>query len=134
VENAEFLRGEIEKIPLPDASVDVIVSNCVVNLSTDKDRVFAEAFRVLRPGGRLAISDIVAKGEVPAELRRDAELWAGCLAGALEESEFRAKLAAAGFDQVEFRTTRVLEETGGRLSSAFVRAVKPATGSRPAAS
>jgi SAM-dependent methyltransferase len=131
VENAEFLKGEMELIPLPDASVDVIVSNCVVNLSTDKDRVFAEAFRVLRPGGRLAISDIVVRGELPPGVRADAELWAGCVAGALEEPEFRAKLARAGFVDVEIRTTRVLD---ARIASAFIRAVKPASGSRPAAS
>jgi len=104
VENVEFLKGEIEKIPLPDNSVDVIISNCVINLSGDKDRVLAEAFRVLRPGGRFAVSDIVVRGEMPAEIRRF-QLWAGCIAGALEESEYRSKLAAAGFDQIEVEPT-----------------------------
>ena len=97
-QNVEFLKGEIENIPLPDNSVDVIISNCVINLSGDKDRVLAEAFRVLRPGGRFAVSDVVVRGEVPAAIRRSVELWIGCVAGALEESEYRAKLSGAGFD------------------------------------
>src|ERR1700690_3368580 len=101
VSNVEFLKGEIENIPLPDASVDVIISNCVINLSGDKDRVLAEAFRVLRPGGRFAVSDVVVRGEVPTVIRRSVELWIGCVAGALEESEYRAKLSGAGFEQVE---------------------------------
>jgi len=95
--NAEFLKGEMENIPLPDDSVDVIISNCVINLSADKDRVLREAFRVLKPGGRFAVSDVVVRGEVPADIRRSVELWIGCVAGALEESQYRAKLAAAGF-------------------------------------
>ncbi|HEY8371105.1 MAG TPA: arsenite methyltransferase [Thermodesulfobacteriota bacterium] len=144
VENAEFLKGEIERIPLPDSSVDVIISNCVINLSADKDRVFAEAFRVLKPGGRLAVSDIVVRGRVPPEIRRSLELWAGCVAGALEEGEYRSKLAAAGFEAIEVEPTRVyraedardwlaragLDESAlatidGTFVSAFVRAVKP---------
>ena len=120
--NVEFLKGEIEHIPLPDASVDVIVSNCVINLSADKDQVLREAFRVLRPGGRVAISDIVVQGPVPAELRRDLELWIGCIAGALEESEYRAKLGAAGFVDVHVETTR---DHGRKFTSAFIRALKP---------
>src|SRR5258705_12181509 len=98
--NVEFLRGEIEHIPLPDNSVDVIISNCVINLSGDKDRVLGEAFRVLKPGGRFAVSDIVVRGEMPAEIRRRVELWAGCIAGALEESEYKSKLAAAGVGKI----------------------------------
>src|SRR5438128_6469733 len=101
VTNVEFLKGEIENIPLPDASVDVIISNCVINLSGDKDRVLREAFRVLKPGGRFAISDVVVRGEVPAEVRKSMELWVGCIAGALEEFEYRDKLYAAGFETVE---------------------------------
>src|ERR1017187_8199945 len=100
VENVEFLKGEIENIPMPDNSVDVIISNCVINLSGDKDRVLSEAFRVLRPGGRFAVSDVVVRGEVPAEIRRSIELWVGCVAGALEESEYRTKLATAGFEGI----------------------------------
>jgi len=146
VTNAEFLKGQLEAVPLPDATVDVVLSNCVVNLSTDKDRVFAEAFRVLRPGGRLAIADIVVEGEVPATLRRAIELWSGCLAGALEVGEARAKLATAGFEDVDIEITRtfgpealgeaglkLLAELGidpakvpGRFASAFVRGKKPA--------
>jgi ubiquinone/menaquinone biosynthesis C-methylase UbiE len=142
----EFLKGEIERIPLPSNAVDVIISNCVINLSADKDRVFAEAFRVLKPGGRLAVSDVVVRGEVPAEIRRSVELWIGCLAGALEEREYRDKLAAAGFEGIDLEPTRVyhVEEardflTGAgldvdaiapqvadRFMSAFVRARKPA--------
>jgi len=145
VQNAEFLKGEIENIPLPDNAVDVIISNCVINLSADKDRVLAEAFRVLRPGGRFAVSDIAVRGEIPAEIRRNIELWFGCLAGALQESEYRAKLAAAGFDEIDVEATRVYTaeqakeffasgnlEAGkiaplvdGKFISAFVRARKP---------
>lgn len=143
--NVEFLKGEIESIPLPDASVDVIISNCVINLSADKDRVLAEAFRVLKPGGRLAVSDVVVRGEVPADIRRSVELWAGCVAGALEEGAYRTKLARAGFEAVEVEPTRlyraedvrdwlaaaglgadqVAEAVDGKFMSAFVRAVKP---------
>jgi len=144
VRNVEFLKGHIEEIPLPANTVDVIISNCVINLSADKGRVLRESFRVLKPGGRFAVSDIVVRGEVPAAVRRSMELWIGCLAGALEESEFRELLTAAGFEQVEIEPTRVysaedasqfLEESGldagfadqieGRFMSAFVRAVKP---------
>ena len=144
LQNVEFLKGEIENIPLPDNSVDVIVSNCVINLSGDKDRVLAEAFRVLKPGGRFAVSDIVVRGEIPDRIRRDMELWAGCVAGALEESEYRAKLAAAGFEEIAVEPTRVytseqagsfLKDSGldvaeiaplvdGKFMSAFVRARK----------
>ncbi len=144
-ENVEFLKGEIEEIPLPDGSVDVIISNCVINLSGDKRRVLEEAFRVLRPGGRFAVSDVVVRGTLPDEVRRNMELWAGCVAGALEEGEFRALLREAGFEDVEVEPTRVydpeeargmLEEAGvdvdglardldGRLMAAFVRARKP---------
>src|SRR5258705_3263404 len=128
--NVEFLKGEIEHIPLPDKSVDVIISNCVINLSGDKDRVLSEAFRVLKPGGRFAVSDIVVRGQMPAEIRRRVELWAGCIAGALEESEYQSKLAAAGFEQIEVEPTRIYtaddtkrflaknEETGKILKSA----------------
>ncbi|MBV9110151.1 MAG: arsenite methyltransferase [Gemmatimonadetes bacterium] len=146
VENVEFLKGHIEEIPLPDDSVDVIISNCVINLSGDKPRVLAEAFRVLKPGGRLAVSDVVVRGDVPAELRRSMELWVGCVAGALEESEFRRLLAESGFEEVDIEPTRVydiedardfLEGAGvdvdavasaidGRVASAFIRARKPA--------
>ena len=145
VTNVEFLKGEIEDIPLPDNSVDVIISNCVINLSADKDRVLAEAFRVLKPGGRFAVSDVVVRGDdVPAEVRRNMELWIGCVAGALEEGEYRSKLAAAGFTNVDVEPTRIyraedaksfLEQGGldstllskvdGRFMSAFVRAEKP---------
>src|SRR3990172_2207399 len=106
VTNVEFLKGEMEEMPLPDGSVDVIISNCVVNLSPDKDRVLAEAFRVLKPGGRVAIADIVVRGSVPRGLRRSLELWAGCVAGALEENEYRQKLAAAGFTDIEIEALR----------------------------
>jgi arsenite methyltransferase len=142
--NVEFLKGEIENIPLPDDTVDVIISNCVINLSADKDRVLREAFRVLKPGGRLAVSDIVARGEMPAAIKRSIELWTGCVAGALEESEYKAKLAAAGFEHVDLETWRVyrvedaesfLAKAGisaadaaaadGRFASAFIRASKP---------
>ncbi len=148
VENAEFLKGEIEKIPLPDNSVDVIISNCVINLSADKDRVLHEAFRVLKPGGRFAVSDIVVRGEVPADIRRNVELWIGCMAGALEENEYLAKLTRAGFEVITMEPTRIyrinearelLTSKGidvdaiapmadGKFMSAFVRAKKPDTG------
>jgi len=146
VENVEFLKGEIEHIPLPDNSVDVIISNCVINLSADKDRVLAEAFRVLKPGGRFAVSDVVVRGDdVPAEVRRSMELWIGCVAGALEEGEYRAKLTAAGFAGIDLEPTRIyraedaksfldgagldpslVSKVDGRFMSAFVRAQKPA--------
>ncbi|PYV13163.1 MAG: arsenite S-adenosylmethyltransferase [Acidobacteria bacterium] len=146
LENVEFLKGEIENIPLPDDSVDVVISNCVINLSSDKKRVLEEAFRVLRPGGRLAVSDVVVRGEVPAEIRRSVELWIGCVAGALRDEEYRSYLAAAGFSDVEIEPTRVYRladarefmagsgidvETvaplaDGKFMSAFVRARKPA--------
>jgi arsenite methyltransferase len=134
--NVRFLHGHIEAIPLADAAVDVIVSNCVINLSTDKAQVLREAFRVLRPGGRFAVSDMVVQGTMPAELRRDVESWAGCIAGALEETEYRRLLAAAGFEDVEVQVTRVHDRPelagrlDGRLVSAFVRARKPAAGGR----
>ena len=120
--NVEFLKGTIEAIPLPDNSVDVIISNCVINLSTDKDAVLREAFRVLKPGGRFAVSDVVVRGEVPAEVRRSMELWVGCIAGALEETEYAAKLRAAGFADVEVEPWRIYD---GSFASAFVRARKP---------
>jgi len=146
IKNVEFLKGAIENIPLPDNSVDVIISNCVINLSGDKDRVLAEAFRVLKPGGRFAISDVVVRGQVPAGIRKSMELWVGCIAGALEESEYREKLARAGFASIDVEPTRVykmeearefLEAAGldadtvgpqidGKFISAFVRATKPA--------
>src|SRR5215510_1849565 len=126
VDNVEFLKGEIEQIPLPDCSVDVIISNCVINLSPDKDRVIAEAFRVLKPGGRFAVSDVVVRGEVPDDIRRDAEAWVGCIAGALEEDEYRSKLTRAGFSDVDLERWRVYDIAGGRFASAFVRATKPA--------
>jgi arsenite methyltransferase len=142
VTNVEFLKGELESIPLPDESVDVIISNCVVNLSADKDLALAEAFRVLRPGGRFAVSDVVVRGEVPSEVRKNVELWIGCLAGALEENEFEAKLTRAGFTDVEIVPTRIYTsedardflldlgaapaEVDGKFMSAFVRATKPA--------
>src|SRR5947199_8325367 len=107
VENVEFLKGQIESIPLPDNSVDVIISNCVINLSSDKDRVLGEAFRVLKPGGRFAVSDVVTHGDIPPEVRESVLLWVGCLAGALEETEYRAKLAAAGFTGIDVEPTRV---------------------------
>ncbi len=145
VENVEFLKGEIENIPLPDASVDVIISNCVINLSADKDRVLREAFRVLRPGGRFAVSDVVTRGPVPDSVRKSMLLWVGCIAGALEEQDYRAKLTGAGFTDVSVEPTRVynvedarhfLTEAGvdvdaiapqvdGRFLSAFIRAQKP---------
>src|ERR1700719_3099310 len=101
VGNVEFLKGEIENIPLPENSVDVVISNCVINLSADKDRVLREAFRVLRPGGRFAVSDVVVRGPVPADIRKNVELWVGCIAGAMEETEYRSKLAAAGVEEIE---------------------------------
>jgi arsenite methyltransferase len=144
-QNVEFLKGEIENIPLPDNSVDVVISNCVINLSADKGKVLREAFRVLRPGGRFAVSDVVVKGEVPAEIRRNIELWVGCVAGALEESEYRSLLAAARFEQISIEPTRVYKvddarqflsthgidadsiaaQVGGKFMSAFIRAKKP---------
>jgi len=147
VENVEFLKGAIENIPLPENSVDVIISNCVINLSGDKDRVLREAFRVLKPGGRLAISDVVVRGEVPADIRKSVELWVGCVAGALEEFEYRDKLFSAGFETIDIEPTRVykVEEArdflatagldvdkvapliDGKFMSAFVRATKPAS-------
>ena len=131
--NVEFLKGEIEHIPLPDNSVDVIISNCVINLSADKDRVIGEAFRVLKPGGRLAVADVVLRGDdIPAELRRSMELWVGCVAGALEETTYRRKLADAGFDAIDLEPTRVYdasdaEQIGGHIMSAFIRARKPSS-------
>ena len=107
VENVEFLKGEIEHIPLPDNSVDVVISNCVINLSADKDRVLREAFRVLKPGGRFAVSDVVMRGEVPEQVRRSMQLWVGCIAGALQDHEYIAKLAKAGFDGIDIEPTRV---------------------------
>jgi ubiquinone/menaquinone biosynthesis C-methylase UbiE len=143
--NVEFLRGEIEQIPLPANSVDVIISNCVINLSGNKDAALREAFRVLKPGGRFAVSDVVVRGELPEEIRRSLELWVGCVAGALSEAEYRDKLAAAGFENVELETTRVYavedaraflanagidvdrvaDEIEGKVVSSFVRATKP---------
>ena len=124
VANVEFLKGELENIPLPDGSVDVIISNCVVNLSADKDRALSEAFRVLRPGGRFAVSDVVVRGAVPAEVRKSVELWIGCLAGALEEKEFEAKLTRAGFTDVEIVPTRIYTSEDARdfLSAAGIDA------------
>ncbi|MDQ3949850.1 MAG: arsenite methyltransferase [Gemmatimonadota bacterium] len=130
-ENVEFLKGEIEQIPLPDNSVDVIISNCVINLSGDKRRVLAEAFRVLKPGGRFAVSDVVVRGEVPTELRRDMELWVGCIAGALEENEFLTLLTEVGFENADIEPTRIYElDVQGRFMSAFVRATKPTAEAR----
>jgi arsenite methyltransferase len=143
-ENVEFLKGEIENIPLPESAVDVVISNCVINLSADKDRVFQEAFRVLRPGGRFAVSDVVVKGEVPAEIRRNMELWVGCVAGALRDSEYISKLSNAGFKEVSIEPTRVYKlddarqflaaqgidadsiapQVEGKFISAFIRATK----------
>ena len=147
VENVEFLKGEIEPIPLPDNSIDVVISNCVINLSADKDRVLREAFRVLKPGGRFAVSDVVTRGDVPAEVRQNMLLWVGCIAGALQDSEYIAKLATAGFDGIDIEPTRVysiedartfLSGQGidveamaaaveGKFISAFIRAKKPAS-------
>ncbi len=143
--NVEFLKGEIENIPLPDNSVDVIISNCVINLSADKGKVLREAFRVLKPGGRFAVSDVVTKGDVPREIKRSIELWVGCIAGALEETEYRDKLRDAGFERIDVEPTRVykvedaaafLAQKGldaatiapaveGKFFSAFIRATKP---------
>jgi SAM-dependent methyltransferase len=143
--NVEFLRGEIEHIPLPDNSVDVIISNCVINLSADKDRVLREAFRVLRPGGQFAVSDVVTRGQIAPEIRQSVLLWVGCVAGALDEGEYRSKLAGAGFEQIEIQPTRIYRaedarellkakgmdpdriaaEVDGKFMSAFVKAVKP---------
>jgi arsenite methyltransferase len=145
--NVEFLKGEIEHIPLPDNSVDVIISNCVINLAADKDRVLREAVRVLKPGGRFAVSDVVVRGEVPAAIRRNVELWIGCVAGALDDRDYRAKLAAAGFADIDIEPTRVYQSADalsffegtdidvdeiaaavdGKFMSAFVRARKPAS-------
>lgn len=146
VENAEFLRGEIENIPLPDNSVDVIISNCVINLSADKDRVLREAFRVLKPGGRFAVSDVVTRGAVPDDVRKNMMLWVGCIAGALDDYQYIAKLARAGFENIDMEPTRVynIEDAraflsgqgidvdamaaavDGKFMSAFIRATKPA--------
>ena len=145
--NIEFLKGEIEHIPLPDKSVDVIISNCVINLSADKDRVLQEAFRVLKPGGRLAVSDVVTRGEMQPEIRKSVLLWVGCIAGALEEKEYRNKLADAGFEKIEVEPTRIYRvedareflahegvdvdvlaaQVDGKFMSAFIRAVKPSS-------
>jgi arsenite methyltransferase len=145
IENVEFLKGEIESIPLPDNSVDVIISNCVINLSANKDRVLREAFRVLKPGGRFAVSDVVTRGEMHPEIRKSVLLWVGCVAGALEENEYRDKLASAGFEGIDVEPTRVYRvedarefltgqgidadaiapQVDGKFMSAFVRAVKP---------
>lgn len=145
VDNVEFLKGEIEHIPLPDNSVDVIISNCVINLSADKDCVLREAFRVLKPGGRFAVSDVVTRGEMLPEIRKNVLLWVGCVAGALEENEYRSKLMSAGFEQIDLEPTRVYRiedareflsgqdidvdviapQVDGKFMSAFVRAVKP---------
>jgi ubiquinone/menaquinone biosynthesis C-methylase UbiE len=146
VTNVEFLKGEIEHIPLPDNSVDVIISNCVINLSGDKDRVLAEAYRVLKPGGRFAVSDVVTRGEVPGQVRQSMLLWVGCIAGALDETDYRRRLAAAGFEDVEVEPTRIYNiedartflsgqgidvdvmapQVEGKFLSAFIRATKPA--------
>ena len=151
VENVEFLKGEIEKIPLPDNTVNVIISNCVINLSADKDRALAEAFRVLKPGGRLAVSDVVVRGEIPAQIRRNVELWVGCLSGALEESDYVARLTRAGFEDVSIERTRVYKVddareflsghgfdvdaiaplVDGRFFSGFIRARKPLANPTP---
>ncbi len=147
IENVEFLKGAIENIPLPDNSVDVIISNCVINLSGDKDRVLAEAFRVLKPGGRFAVSDVVVRGDVPQNIRKSMELWVGCISGALEENEYREKLGRAGFESIGVEPTRVYKveeaheflaaagldpetvgpQIDGKFISAFVRALKPAS-------
>jgi len=147
LENVEFLKGEIEHIPLPDNSVDVVISNCVINLSADKSQVLREAFRVLKPGGRFAVSDVVTRGEISPEIRKSVLLWVGCVAGALEDVEYRRKLTAAGFEQIEIEPTRIYKaedardllaaegvdldaiapQVDGKFMSAFVRAVKPAS-------
>jgi SAM-dependent methyltransferase len=146
VENVEFLKGEIEHIPLPDNSVDVIISNCVINLSGDKDQVLREAFRVLKPGGRFAVSDVVVRGDVPAEIRRNVELWVGCVAGAMQDTEYTDKLVKAGFAAIDIEPTRIYEIedarqflagqgvdvdaiaplVAGKFMGAFIRATKPA--------
>jgi len=146
LENVEFLKGEIESIPLPDNSVDVIISNCVINLSADKNRVLRETFRVLKPGGRLAVSDVVTRGEMLPEIRQSVLAWVGCIAGALDESDYRSKLTAAGFEQIDIEPTRIYRaedareflsgqgidvdklapQVDGKFFSAFIRAVKPA--------
>jgi arsenite methyltransferase len=146
VENVEFLKGEIEHIPLPDNSVDVVISNCVINLSADKDRVLREAFRVLKPGGRFAVSDVVVRGAVPEQVRQNMLLWVGCIAGALEEYQYVAKLAKAGFEGIDIEPTRIYDiedartfltgqgidvdaiapQVQGKFMSAFIRATKPA--------
>ncbi|MGA3202743.1 MAG: arsenite methyltransferase [Bryobacteraceae bacterium] len=146
VQNVEFLKGEIESIPLPDNSVDVVISNCVINLSADKDKVLRETFRVLKPGGRFAVSDVVVRGDVPEQVRRSMEMWVGCIAGALQDSEYIAKLAKAGFDDIDIEPTRVYSiedalqfltgegldvdaiapQVQNKFMSAFIRAVKPA--------
>jgi arsenite methyltransferase len=148
--NVEFLKGEIESIPLPDNSVDVVISNCVINLSADKDRVLREAFRVLKPGGRFAVSDVVTRGEISPAIRKSVLLWVGCVAGALEDVDYRNKLASAGFEQIDIEPTRIYRvedarqmlsaegvdvdsiapEVDGKFMSAFVRAVKPAGATR----
>ncbi len=145
VDNVEFLKGEIEHIPLPDNSVDIVISNCVINLSADKDSVLREAFRVLKPGGRFVVSDVVTRGEILPEIRQSVLLWVGCVAGAMEESEYRSKLASAGFEQIDLEPTRIYRvedareflpgenidvnaiapQVDGKIMSAFVRAVKP---------
>ena len=145
IANVEFLKGEIERVPLPDNSVDVVISNCVINLSADKDRVLREAFRVLKPGGRFAVSDVVTRGEMLPEIRKNVLLWVGCVAGALEETDYRSKLASVGFEQIELEPTRIYRiedareflsgqnidvdaiapQVDGKFMSAFVRAVKP---------
>jgi len=145
IENVEFLKGEIESIPLPDNSVDVVISNCVINLSADKDKVLREAFRVLKPGGRFAVSDVVVRGEVPEQVRRSMEMWVGCIAGALHDHEYIGKLAKAGFDGIDIEPTRVYSiedarkfltgegidvdaiapQVENKFMSAFIRAVKP---------
>jgi SAM-dependent methyltransferase len=145
IENVDFLKGEIENIPLPDNSVDVVISNCVINLSADKDRVLRETFRVLKPGGRFAVSDVVVRGDVPGEVRRSMEMWVGCIAGALQDHEYIGKLAKAGFDGIDIEPTRVYSiedarqfltgeginvdafapQVENKFMSAFIRAVKP---------
>jgi len=145
IANVEFLKGEIEHIPLPDASVDVVISNCVINLSAEKGQVLREAFRVLKPGGRLAVSDVVTRGEVPSDIRQNILLWVGCVAGAMEENEYRSQLTSAGFEQISLEPTRIYQiedarevlagqnvdvdriapQVEGKFMSAFVRAVKP---------
>ncbi len=151
IENVEFLKGEIENIPLPDNSVDVIVSNCVINLSADKDKVLREAFRVLKPGGRFAVSDVVTRGEMLPEIRKNILAWVGCIAGALEENEYKAKLANAGFEQIDIEPTRIYRaedaleflsgqeipvsidpaQVDGKFMSGFIRAVKPSKAEQP---